>query len=240
MIEIYILNFQCYDLRFSELSTILRKNGATILTYPSAFAYSTGKAHWETLLRSRAIENQCYVIAAAQNGFHNTKRQSYGHAMVVDPWGKILIECPDEPKDRIQCLTIEIDTNLIDDIRERMPCYQHRRNDIYTLVPLKLISPKKSIGCIEPMPKCQHDDVPYFLFEKYPIQKSTIFHESSHCLAFTNIRCVVTGRKFCRVDNFSAMFFQLFNHYFASFSRYFGCNATLCATIEGFDARRNS
>lgn len=69
-------------MRFPELSTILRKKGAEILTYPSAFAYSTGKAHWELLLRARAIENQCFVIAAAQIGFHNAKRQSYGHGLV--------------------------------------------------------------------------------------------------------------------------------------------------------------
>lgn len=80
--NVYVLFFQCYDLRFPELSTILRKRGAQLLTYPSAFACSTGKAHWEILLRARAIENQCFVIASAQIGFHNVKRESYGHAMV--------------------------------------------------------------------------------------------------------------------------------------------------------------
>lgn len=79
---INIYNFQCYDLRFPELSTILRKQGANVLTYPSAFAMSTGKAHWEVLLRSRAIETQCFVIASAQIGFHNEKRESYGHGIV--------------------------------------------------------------------------------------------------------------------------------------------------------------
>lgn len=69
-------------MRFPEASTILRKNGATCLTYPSAFAYTTGSAHWESLLRARAIENQCFVIAPAQIGYHNEKRRSYGHAMV--------------------------------------------------------------------------------------------------------------------------------------------------------------
>lgn len=69
-------------MRFPELSTILRKNGATYLTYPAAFAYSTGLAHWESLLRARAIETQAYVIAPAQIGYHNEKRRSYGHAMV--------------------------------------------------------------------------------------------------------------------------------------------------------------
>jgi predicted amidohydrolase len=68
-------------MRFPELSAKLRARGADILTYPSAFTVSTGEAHWETLLRARAIENQCYVVAAAQVGVHNPKRSSYGHAM---------------------------------------------------------------------------------------------------------------------------------------------------------------
>lgn len=72
----------CYDVRFPQLSTILRKFGAEILTYPSVFTVPTGQAHWEVLLRARAIENQCYVVAAAQVGQHNHKRSSYGHSMV--------------------------------------------------------------------------------------------------------------------------------------------------------------
>lgn len=80
---LYLPKFsQCYDLRFPEVSTILRRQGADILTYPSAFAMSTGRSHWEVLLRARAIETQCYVVAAAQIGYHNTKRESYGHAIV--------------------------------------------------------------------------------------------------------------------------------------------------------------
>lgn len=73
---------QCYDLRFPEFSLSLAQMGAEILTYPSAFTVATGLAHWESLLRARAIETQCYVIAAAQTGAHNNKRSSYGHAMV--------------------------------------------------------------------------------------------------------------------------------------------------------------
>ena len=75
-------NQQCYDLRFPEFSLSLAHKGAQILTYPSAFTVPTGMAHWETLLRCRAIETQCYVVAAAQTGSHNVKRSSYGHAMV--------------------------------------------------------------------------------------------------------------------------------------------------------------
>jgi len=73
---------QCYDIRFPELSLTLAQMGADILTFPSAFTYVTGAAHWETVLRARAIESQCYVIAAAQTGVHNSKRSSWGHAVV--------------------------------------------------------------------------------------------------------------------------------------------------------------
>lgn len=73
---------KCYDMRFAELSLALRNMGAQILTFPSAFTYQTGAAHWEVLLRARAIETQCYVVAAAQTGTHNKKRVSWGHAMV--------------------------------------------------------------------------------------------------------------------------------------------------------------
>jgi len=83
----------CYDLRFAEISLCLRKQGAEILTFPSAFTIPTGMAHWKPLLQARAIENQCYVIAAAQTGKHNDKRSSYGHAMIVDPWGTVVTEC---------------------------------------------------------------------------------------------------------------------------------------------------
>ncbi|KAL2043332.1 hypothetical protein N7G274_003638 [Stereocaulon virgatum] len=82
----------CFDLRFPTLSTRIRDLGAQILTYPSAFTVPTGKVHWETLLKARAIETQSYVIAAAQVGNHNGKRVSYGHGIIVDPWGKIICE----------------------------------------------------------------------------------------------------------------------------------------------------
>ncbi|PIO67101.1 hydrolase, carbon-nitrogen family [Teladorsagia circumcincta] len=83
----------CYDLRFPELALWNRYKGAEILSYPSSFTLNTGLAHWEPLLRTRAIETQCYVIAAAQTGKHNDKRSSYGHSMVVDPWGAVVAQC---------------------------------------------------------------------------------------------------------------------------------------------------
>lgn len=117
----------CYDLRFPELSLILAQNGADILTYPSAFTFTTGAAHWETLLTARAIETQCYVIAAAQTGQHNAKRRSYGHAMVVDPWGHVIAQCQ-EGED--VCVAA-IDFEYLKKIRTQMPVWQHRRQDLY-------------------------------------------------------------------------------------------------------------
>ncbi|KAG0270082.1 Carbon-nitrogen hydrolase [Actinomortierella ambigua] len=92
----------CYDLRFPELAANLRSKGAEILTYPSAFTPLTGQAHWEVLLRSRAIETQSYVIAAAQVGKHTEKRSSYGHAMIVDPWGRVIAECSGQKDEKIE------------------------------------------------------------------------------------------------------------------------------------------
>jgi predicted amidohydrolase len=96
----------CYDLRFPEPSLRLRRLGSDILTYPSAFTVRTGAAHWEVLLRARAIETQCYVMAAAQVGSHaGTKRVSWGHAMIVDPYGSIIAQCSDmQPYQPAFCL----------------------------------------------------------------------------------------------------------------------------------------
>lgn len=167
----------CYDLRFPEVSTFLRRQNASILTFPSAFSVSTGKAHWEVLLRSRAIENQCYVIAAAQNGPHNKKRSSYGHALIVDPWGKVVAECDQEIVPDVAFT--EIDTKKIESVRNNMPCFEHRRDDIYR------------IRCLTtPITTNVQKD---FMFGPHVIPKETIFFESVHSFAFTNIRCVVPG-----------------------------------------------
>ena len=93
----------------------------------------TGKAHWEVLLRARAIENQCYVIASAQVGKHNEKRASYGHSMVVDPWGKILLDLNEEsPVFRV----VDIDLDYLDEVRHSMPISKSFRNDLYIQLPL--------------------------------------------------------------------------------------------------------
>ncbi|KAL6260454.1 hypothetical protein P5V15_007979 [Pogonomyrmex californicus] len=118
----------CYDMRFPELSLTLRNMGAQILTYPSAFTYQTGAAHWEMMLRARAIENQCYVVAAAQTGAHNKKRVSWGHAMIVDPWGAIIAQCAEKTGIAIA----EIDLTLLEKVRKNMPCEEHRRTDLYS------------------------------------------------------------------------------------------------------------
>ncbi|KAF9116361.1 Carbon-nitrogen hydrolase [Mortierella sp. AM989] len=118
----------CYDLRFPELALSLRKQGAEILTFPSAFTVKTGEAHWEVLLRSRAIETQSYVVAAAQVGQHSEKRFSYGHAMIVDPWGKVVAECDGE-NEGVAVAPIEL--SLLERIRVEIPVLSHRRYDIF-------------------------------------------------------------------------------------------------------------
>eukprot|EP00127_Corallochytrium_limacisporum_P006665 Clim_evm44s232 gene=Clim_evmTU44s232 len=118
----------CYDMRFPEFATHLRRRGATILTYPSAFTEKTGAAHWEVLLRSRAIETQCYVIAAAQAGKHNKKRSSYGHALIVDPWGVVVAQTGGSG---FGLAFAEIDLSQQEEIRKSMPTFEHRRDDVY-------------------------------------------------------------------------------------------------------------
>ncbi|KAF6075309.1 nitrilase 1 [Phyllostomus discolor] len=117
----------CYDMRFPELSLALAQAGAEILTYPSAFGSVTGPAHWEVLLRARAIETQCYVVAAAQCGRHHEKRASYGHSMVVDPWGTVVACCSEGPG---LCLA-RIDLGYLRQLRQHLPVFQHRRPDLY-------------------------------------------------------------------------------------------------------------
>ncbi|XP_021031114.1 deaminated glutathione amidase isoform X1 [Mus caroli] len=117
----------CYDMRFPELSLKLAQAGAEILTYPSAFGSVTGPAHWEVLLRARAIESQCYVIAAAQCGRHHETRASYGHSMVVDPWGTVVARCSEGPG---LCLA-RIDLHFLQQMRQHLPVFQHRRPDLY-------------------------------------------------------------------------------------------------------------
>ncbi|KAJ4719771.1 Nitrilase-like protein [Melia azedarach] len=116
----------CYDLRFPELYQHLRfQHGAQVLLAPSAFTEVTGPAHWEVLLRARAIENQCYVIGASQTGWHYGKSQSYGDSMIIDPWGTIVGRLPERLSTGIAIA--DIDLSLIDSLRSKMPIAKHRK-----------------------------------------------------------------------------------------------------------------
>eukprot|EP00898_Chlorokybus_atmophyticus_P004356 jgi/Chlat1/4921/Chrsp31S04833 len=120
----------CYDLRFPQLFQQLRfQQKAQVLLIPAAFTKPTGEAHWEVLLRARAIETQCYVLAAAQTGRHNAKRESYGHAMIIDPWGKVVAATEDPLATGLAIA--DLDLSLVDAVRMRMPVESHRRYDIY-------------------------------------------------------------------------------------------------------------
>ncbi|KAH9767973.1 Deaminated glutathione amidase /cytosolic [Citrus sinensis] len=117
----------CYDLRFPELYQQLRfQHEAQVLLVPSAFTKVTGQAHWEILLRARAIETQCYVIAAAQAGKHNDKRESYGDSLIIDPWGTVIGRLPDRLSTGIA--VADIDFSLIDSVRAKMPIAKHRKS----------------------------------------------------------------------------------------------------------------
>ena len=113
----------CYDMRFPELYRGLAKNGAQLIFVPSAFTAYTGEAHWEALLRARAIENQAYVIAPDQFGKNPKSFEAHGHSMIVDPWGKILAELADGPG----VITAEIDLEYLANVRAELPALNHRR-----------------------------------------------------------------------------------------------------------------
>ncbi|UVE66417.1 carbon-nitrogen hydrolase family protein [Burkholderia pyrrocinia] len=110
----------CYDLRFPELYR--RMGDCALIVVPSAFTYTTGRAHWETLLRARAVENQCYVLAAAQGGKHENGRRTWGHSMLIDPWGEIVAV-----RDVGASVVLgAIDSQRIADVRQSLPAWRHR------------------------------------------------------------------------------------------------------------------
>jgi nitrilase len=113
----------CYDLRFPELFRQLVDRGVEIIALPAAFTAVTGKAHWKTLVRARAIENLVYIIAAAQGGFHINGRETHGHSMIVSPWGNVL----DQRKRSAGEVVCKIDPRLIRSTRKNFPCLDHRR-----------------------------------------------------------------------------------------------------------------
>jgi nitrilase len=113
----------CYDLRFPELFRKLQKMGADIFAVPSAFTAITGKAHWEPLVRARAIENLAFVVAAAQGGYHINGRETHGQSMVVDPWGSILAQVPRGTG----YVTVELDREYQQTVRRTFPTIEHSR-----------------------------------------------------------------------------------------------------------------
>ncbi len=114
----------CYDVRFPELFRYLFNQGVEIIAIPAAFTVKTGEAHWELLARSRAVENFCYVIGACQGGMHSNGRKTYGHSLIVDPWGTVIAK-----KDGVESgvITASIDLEKLHDIRRSIPVKQHQR-----------------------------------------------------------------------------------------------------------------
>lgn len=111
----------CFDLRFAELALHNKRNGATVLLYPSAFHPDTGRVHWMSLLKARAIETLCYVIAAAQVGVHNEKRTSYGHSVIISPWGEVVKEGLGQWSGEPEVLIADIDQDFVEDRRKGLP-----------------------------------------------------------------------------------------------------------------------
>ena len=113
----------CYDLRFPELFQRLSEAGAEVIAVPAAFTVPTGRAHWQVLMRARAIEAELFIVAAAQAGHHEDGRETYGHSLVADPWGEVLLEMGGEPG----LAFAEIDLGRVGEVRARIPVHQHRR-----------------------------------------------------------------------------------------------------------------
>ncbi|MFL6748434.1 MAG: carbon-nitrogen hydrolase family protein [Sphingomicrobium sp.] len=113
----------CYDLRFPELFRRLSEAGADVIAVPAAFTVPTGKAHWQVLMRARAIESELFIVAAAQAGHHEDGRDTFGHSLVADPWGELLLEMGGDPG----LAFVDIDLGRIADVRSRIPVHQHRR-----------------------------------------------------------------------------------------------------------------
>lgn len=114
----------CYDVRFPHLYRGLAKAGAVMITVPAAFTHTSGKAHWHTLLRARAIETGCYIFAPAQTGTHDGGRRTYGHSLIISPWGEIIADA----KEDIGVITATIDISKVADARKAIPSLKHDRN----------------------------------------------------------------------------------------------------------------
>ena len=128
----------CYDMRFGEQYKAMARAGAKFLTAPSAFTKVTGEAHWHVLLRARAIENGCFVFAAAQGGRHANGRTTYGHSIAISPWGEILAEAGTEPG----VIVADIDAGEVDRVRARIPALDHTRDFKVEVVRLPQFTPE--------------------------------------------------------------------------------------------------
>lgn len=117
----------CYDVRFPELFHALADRGAQVFLLPAAFTVPTGISHWEPVIRTRALENGCYMAACGQWGPYARGRQNFGHSMVVDPWGVVIAQC----HERVDTITAELDIDYLLTVRERMPVQRHRRRDLF-------------------------------------------------------------------------------------------------------------
>jgi predicted amidohydrolase len=117
----------CYDLRFPELFRALAEGGAELFLLPAAFTVPTGMYHWEPLIRTRAIENGCYMAACGQWGTWARGKQCYGHSLVADPWGTVIAQC----REGVDTLVVDLDMAYLRLVRERMPVLQHRRRDLF-------------------------------------------------------------------------------------------------------------
>ena len=131
----------CYDIRFPHLYRMLAKAGAKLFTVPSAFTVPTGEAHWHVLLRARAIETASFVLAAAQGGRHDSGRETYGHSLIVSPWGEVLAEAGTEPG----VIMAALDLALADQVRARIPSLSHDRQ-----VNLEILKPASGVATSEP------------------------------------------------------------------------------------------
>ncbi|KAJ4294682.1 Carbon-nitrogen hydrolase [Collariella sp. IMI 366227] len=159
-IHLFDVDIKDGPLRFPEISLALKRLGADIITFPSAFTIPTGQAHWEILLRARAIETQCYVIAAAQAGWHNEKRASYGHSMIIDPWGRVLAALGDS-SDEPEIATAEIDDDLLRKVRMEVPL-NRRTPPKFSLYNLEV--PYHLRRLVRLLPAFQGDDSANLLF----------------------------------------------------------------------------
>lgn len=124
----------CYDFRFPELARLMVDEGARVIIVPAAFNMTTGPLHWELMFRQRAVDNQVYTIGAAPARDLNAGYHSWGHSIVADPWGKVLLEMEENPEVKI----VDLDLDEVKKVREQLPLLKHRRGDIYALTTFSL------------------------------------------------------------------------------------------------------